>query len=325
MTLHSRCASLVAAFSLSIAAASSGAQVIRVEGSAAGFGISRAAAAAFESGKGIQVGVSGAALAFANLCSGEAHLIQSSRPIQKTEHEACAQTRTDFVELPIAFDALAVIVHPRNTFAGHISLEELRVAWEVKAQGRITTWRQVNPAWPEAPLQLIGPDRLSEETGFLTAILAGGPARRDYMSSGEDRVIVQAVARDPATLGLVSLAYYLDNRARLKTLAVAFETGRAPVAPSLEAVARGAYRPLTRPLFLYVNVRALERPEVAQYAEFYVSNAARFAKEQNYVPLSPALYTGALARLRARAKGSVWEGTMPVGITLEGLQSKYGV
>lgn len=318
-------ASLAAALCLSIATICAGAQTIRVEGSAAGFGMSRAAAAAFESGKPIQAGVSGATLGFANFCRGQAELIQSSRPIQKAEQDACARAGIEFVEVPIALDALAVIVHPRNAFVRSISLEELRTAWEIKAQGRVTRWSQVNPTWPDAPMQLVGPDRLSDEARFLTtAVLGGGVARQDYMSSAEDSVVVKAVARDPETMGFVSMAYYLENRARLKAVPVAFEAGRPAVPPSIEAVAQGAYRPLSRPVLLYVSVRALERPEVAQFAEFYVTHAARFAREQGYVPLPAALYAKALSSLRGRNKGSVWEGAVPAGLTLEALQQKYG-
>lgn len=311
---------------LATCGALSRAQGIKIEGSAAGYGISRAAAAAFDSGKAIQVGVSGAALGFANLCRGDAQLIQSSRPIQKSEQAACAKAGMEFIEVPIAFDAVAVIVHPRNTFIGSVSLEELRGAWELKAQGRITRWSQVNPSWPDSPLQLIGPDRLSDEARFLTtAVLGGGVARQDYMSSTEDNVVVQAVARDPGTLGLVSLAYYLENRTRLKAVSVVFESGGPAVAPSLEAVARGEYRTLSRPVFLYVSIRALERPQVAQLAEFYVHNAGRFAKEQSYVALSASLYSKALANLRSRVKGSVWDGSVPIGLTPEALHKKYAV
>jgi phosphate transport system substrate-binding protein len=307
------------------AAATASAQTIRIEGSAAGYGMSRAAAAAFDKTKSIQAGVSGATLGFASLCRGEAQLVQSSRPMQKSEIDACARGNVEFVELPLAFDAVAVIVNPKNSFAGAIAIDELRGAWELKAQGRVIRWSQVNARWPDSPLQLIGPDKLSDESRFITSVLLkGGLAREDYMASTEDRVIVQAVARDPQALGLVSLAYYLQNRGRLKALPVSFDPGQAAVPPSLEAVVQGAYRPLARPVFLYVSARALERPEVQQFAEYYVANAARFAKDESYVPLPPALYKKALANLQGRVKGSMWDGAMPLGLTVDALQKKYG-
>lgn len=322
--LDRRVGHFLTSLSLAIATAAS-AQTIRIEGSAAGYGMSRAAAAAFQGDKAIQAGVSGATLGFASLCRGEAQLIQSSRPIQSSEEVACARAEIDFVELPLAFDALVAIVHPRNAFVRSISLDELRTAWELKAQGRVTRWSQINPAWPNEPMQLIGPDRLSDEARFLTgAILGGGLVRQDYMSSAEDSVVVRAVGRDPGTFGLVSLAYYLDSRSRLRAVPVSFPGASSPIAPSIEAVARGAYGPLTRPVFLYVSARALERSHVAEFAELYVGNAARFAKEQNYVPLTASLYSKSLARLRSRSKGSVWEGTVPIGLTLDALERKYG-
>jgi phosphate transport system substrate-binding protein len=310
---------------LAAAAATASAQTIRIEGSAAGYGMSRAAAAAFDKNKSIQAGVNGATLGFASLCRGEAQLVQSSRPMQKAEIDACARGNVEFVELPLAFDAVAVIVNPKNSFAGAIGMDELRGAWELKAQGRVIRWSQVNARWPDSPLQLIGPDKLSDESRFITSVLLkGGLAREDYMASTEDGVIVQAVARDPQALGLVSLAYYLQNRGRLKALSVSFESGQAAVPPSLEAVVQGAYGPLARPVFLYVSARALERPEVQQFAEYYVANAARFAKDESYVPLPPTLYKKALANLQGRVKGSMWDGAMPLGLTVDALQKKYG-
>ena len=210
-------------------AVSASAQTVRIEGSAAGYGMSRAAAAAFGGERAIQAGVSGTALGFANLCAGKAHLVQSSRPIQKNGQDACRRAEIEFVEIPIALDALGVIVHPRNMLVRNISLGELRMAWELKAQGRVTRWSHINPAWPETPMQLIGPDRHSDEARFLTAaVLGGGYARQNYMSSAEDAVVVRAVARDSAMLGIVSLAYFLENRARLKAVPVVFETGTLP-------------------------------------------------------------------------------------------------
>jgi phosphate transport system substrate-binding protein len=314
-------------------ACTAAAQSIRVQGSAAGYGISRAAVAAFDAAQPVEkdkprlslhAGVTGAALGFADLCSGEAQLVQSSRPIQKHELDACARARVDVIELPIALDAIAVIVHAKNAFLNSVTMDDLRTAWELKAQGRINRWSHVNPAWPDAPMQLVGPDRLSDEARFINAaLLSGGVARQDYMSSAEDNIVAQAVARDVAAFGLVSAAYYFEARNRLRAVPVSFAQGSAPVAPTPDAVTRGAYRPLTRPVFLYVSARALDQPHVARFAEYYVSNAARFAKEQNYVPLSPALYAKALDNLRARVKGTMWDGAA-AGITLDALQQKYG-
>lgn len=317
---------IVLTLSMAFMATVTHAQTIRIEGSSAGYGMSRAAAAAFVGKTAIQAGISGAAAGLISLCRGEAHLLHSSRPIQKAEQESCARAGTEFLELPIAFDAVAVIVNPRNSFAAGISLEELRTAFELKAQGRVTRWNQINAAWPETPLQLIGPDRQSDEVVFLSAAVLGGAfARQDYMASTEDGVIAKAVARDSQTLGLVSLAYYLQDRGRLKLLPVSFERDQRGVLPSIESISTGAYRPLSRPLFLYVNARALENPEIARFAEYYVTNAARFAREQSYVPLSAELYRRSLAILQSRTKGSVWEGALPVGVTLEALRKKYGV
>lgn len=307
-------------------AAGAQSQTIRVEGSASGYGISRAAASAFDKSKAIQVGVSGAVLGFASFCRGEAQILHVSRPIQKAELEACERGKVEFVEVPVAFDALAVIVNAKNAFAGSVRMDELRELWQLKSQGRVLRWNQVNSRWPDMPLQLIGPDKHSDESRFfVTALLNGGLAREDYMASTEDALIVQAVARDPQALGVVSLAYYLQNRGRLKSVAIAFDEARAPVSPSVEAVTQGAYGRFARPVFLYVNAKALEQPDVRQFAEFYVANAARFSKDESYVVLPAALYKKALSNVQNRVKGSAWDGVLPVGVTIEAVQKKYGV
>ncbi len=305
------------------------AQTVRVEGPSAMQALSRTTADEYQKAKRvaarIDTGTSGTAGALQKLCGGTIDIAGATRPIQKVELERCAKAQVEFIELPVAFDAVTIVVHPGNTFVTSLSVEELRRMWQLPAQGAITRWNQVNPAWPNLPLTLLGADVTSDEGAYFNeAILGRGkPSRGDYISSAEDEVLAQGVARSAFTLGYVSLDSYLKNRTKLK--AVPISTGGAPVAPSIESVAKGMYQPLARPLFYYVAVKSLERAEVRAYVEFLAAEGARLARGVNLAPLADVTYRGDLERVRAVTKGSVWDGTIPVGLTVEALQKKYAM
>lgn len=300
------------------------AQAVRLDGAAAGALISKAAADEFRKLKKemvITLGVSGSGSGLAKLCRGEAEMVTATRPIHKAEMAACNVAKIEFIELPIAFDAVTVVVNPRNSFVDRLSVEDLRKLWQASAQSEITHWNQMNPRWPHQPLKLLAPDRLSDESSYFNAAILGGQApRQDIMASTEDRILIQGVTRDANTLAFVSLAYYLENRAQLKAVPIAAQAGAAAVAPTPEAIAQGRYQPLARPLFLYVSAKALEQPAVRAFAEFYVANGARLAKAANTVPLAESTYRLDLERLRSRNTGTVWGGSVPIGLTLQTLE-----
>lgn len=319
---------LVIAFGALITAGpAASAQSIKIEGAAAGHAINKTAAERFQKARGgaarIALGISGDMGGMSKFCSGRIDVVNTSRPIQKPELEACAKSYVEFVELPIAFDAVTVIVNPQNRFVESLSLEDLRKLWESAAQGRIRKWNQVNTRWPDAPVKLLGPDRLSDESRYFGEAVLGPsrPQREDYMATTEDSIIVQGVARDPNALGYVPLTYYLANRGQVRAVPIQ-GLSASPIAPTVEAVAKGLYQPLSRPLFLYVNLKSLERPAVREFVEFYLTNGARLAKESNYVPLAAATYELNLTHLKKRARGTVWNGDVPVGLTLEALHRK---
>jgi phosphate transport system substrate-binding protein len=303
------------------------AQAVRIEGSSAGLTISQAAAAEFRARHRnvvVSVGLSGSGGALARLCRGEADFVHSARPIVKTEIEACRQAEAQFIELPIAFDALAVVVNPRNGFVQRLTLPELRSMWEESAQGKVVRWDQVDARFPPEPLKLLAPERQFEDSDyFVSAVLEPGKSpRRDTMASVDDNVLIQGVARDLNTLSYLPVATYLANRAKLRAVPIAASAGTEAVMPSPGTIADGRYRPLSRPIFLYVNVRSLARPEAAAFAEFYAAHAARLAQSARYVPLAERTYWAGQERLRRRIAGSLWNGAVPVGLTLEELQRR---
>ena len=303
------------------------AQAVRVEGPGAGLTISQAAATEYgraHTKTQVSVGLSGSGGAIAKLCRGDVDLAHSARPMLKAELEACGKANVAFIELPLAFDAVAVVVNPKNSFVNSLTLPELRTMWQEAAQGKVVRWNQVNPAFPDAPLKLLAPDAQFDGSNyFLAAVLRPEQsARRDTMGSVDDNVLIQGVARDLNTVSYLPLATYLENRAKLRAVAIAPSAEAPAVLPSAEAIASGQYQPLSRPLFLYVSVRSLARPEVAAFAEFYAGDAARLVRQANYVPLAQSTYAAGQKRLRQRQTGSMWNGEVPVGLSIEQLQKR---
>lgn len=304
---------------------------IVVQGSSAGLGILKEAAARYQKAQAkgkpgavnISTAIGGSGVSLARLCRGEIEMAQAARPISADEIATCAHAQIPFVELPLAFDVVTVIVNPQNSFLAGMSRDELRRLWSVDAEGRLTRWKQLNERYPDTPIKLYGPDRQFESQPlFFEAVLGKGQApRRDYTASSDDSTLVQAVARDANALSFVSLASYLDQRSRLKAVPIV-QAGQS-TEPSAQGITAGHYGLLSRPLFLYVSVKALARPEVREFAAYTVANAGRLAKAARYLPLSDAAYRLAAERLSSRRSGSVWGGVQPVGLTPAELDKHY--
>jgi phosphate transport system substrate-binding protein len=307
-------------------ACSAAAQPIRVESSSAAYPLTKGVAERLQGGGGVILSESGSASALRRLCAGELEFAAVSRPIDKSELAACERAKRAFIEVPIAFDALAVVVNPRNDFVASLSVEQLRAVWAIESQAKLTHWSGINPAYPLMPVKLYAPEARAERGNYFNeAVLGKGrEARRDVTSSADDNVLVQAVARDQNALGYVPLAYYLANPKRLKLVPIAPSTGATPVAPSAEAVAKGLYQPLSRPLFLYASAKALEQPQAASFAQAYLAQIRDVAPRLGYVPLADPTYEAAGRRLAQRTAGSLWAGEVPVGLTLQSLQQRLG-
>lgn len=254
----------------------------------------------------IMVGISGTGGGFRKFCAGEIDIVDASRAIKPSELENCRKNGVEFIELKVAFDGLAVVVNPQNDWVDYMTVEELKKIWEPEAQERITRWSQVRPNWPDKELHLYGPGVDSGTYDYFTEVIVGesGKSRGDFLASEDDNVLVQGVASDPLALGYFGLAYYQENADRLKLVPI--DAGEGPVLPSHESIVKGIYKPLSRPLFIYVNKSAAERPEVQAFVEFYLSpqNAEKLVREVGYIPLPKEELEKSLERFRKRVTGS---------------------
>jgi phosphate transport system substrate-binding protein len=299
------------------------AEVIKIDGSSTVYPITEAVAEEFQKAKkgavNVTVGISGTGGGFKKFCRGDIDLSDASRPILKKEMEDCKANGIQYIELPVAYDALTVVVNPQNNWVKSLTVAELKKMWEPGAQGRITNWNQINPQWPDAPLKLYGPGADSGTFDYFTEAVVGKSksSRGDFTASEDDNVLVQGVSRDKGGLGYFGLAYYLENQKKLKALAI--DGGKGPVLPSAQNVENGTYTPLARPIFVYVNTKSLERPEVREFVEYYLANAPKLVKEVKYVPLPADAYKIALEHLKNKKVGTVFGGESDVGLKIEEL------
>ncbi|HXF69354.1 MAG TPA: PstS family phosphate ABC transporter substrate-binding protein [Thermoflexus sp.] len=295
---------------------------IKIDGSSTVYPISEAVGEEFQKAHPnvkVVVGISGTGGGFQKFCAGEIDISDASRPIKTSEMETCQKNGIEFIELPVAYDALSVVVNPQNDWVACITVEELRKMWEPDAQGKITRWNQVNPQWPDAPLSLYGPGTDSGTFDYFTEAIMGkeDASRGDYTASEDDNVLVQGVANDQYALGYFGLAYYLENQDKLKALAI--DGGKGCVLPSEQTVRDGTYQPLSRPLFIYVSRKAADRPEVEAFVRFYLTQGPALVKQVGYIPLPDTVYQLALQRFEARKVGSVFKGGPQVGVSIEDL------
>ena len=305
-------------------------KIVKIDGSSTVFPITEAVAEEFQKAKKQQikvtVGISGTGGGFKKFCRGETDISDASRPISAKEMKDCADAGIKYVELPVAFDALTVVINPKNTWIKELKVEELKKMWEPAAQGKITHWNQINPAWPNAPLKLFGPGADSGTFDYFTDAINGKEksSRGDFTASEDDNVLVQGVSRDVNAIGYFGLAYYVENKDKLKAAPIVNKGASRAVAPSLETVMDGTYQPLARPIFIYVSDKAMQRPEVGELVEYYLKNAPKLVKEVGYVPLSPAHYTQALKNFSSKKLGTGFGGKNEVGIRVEELLAREG-
>ncbi|MDW8107527.1 MAG: PstS family phosphate ABC transporter substrate-binding protein [Armatimonadota bacterium] len=296
---------------------------IRVDGSSTVLPISEAVAEEFQKQHPkvqVPVGKSGTGGGFKKFANGEVDITGASRPIRESEDALCRQNGVEYIEIPVAYDAMAVVVNPQNTWCDYLTVAELKKIWEPAAEGKIKNWSQVRPGFPNEPLVLFGAGTDSGTFDYFTAAIVGKEksSRRDYNPSEDDDILVQGVSRTKGALGYFGLAYYENNRDKLKLLGI--DNGNGPVKPSRETVINGTYQPLARPLFIYVNTKSLERPEVAAFVKFYIQNAGKLAEEVGYIPLPDKVYELVLQRVEKRITGSAFgaHGSQ-VGVKLEDL------
>ncbi|CAN5744949.1 hypothetical protein BH20CHL1_BH20CHL1_05720 [soil metagenome] len=273
----------------------------------------------------VPVGVSGTGGGCAKFCEGETDISDASRPISEDETQLCADNGIQFIEIPVAYDGLSVMVNPENDWVDCLTVDELALMWSPEAEGEITNLNQIRDDFPDAPLTLYGAGTDSGTYDYFTSVITGeeGASRGDFTGSEDDNVLVQGIASDINSLGFFGYAYYVENPDLLKLVAIDDEddsNGEGCIEPSPETITDGTYQPLSRPLFIYINAEAAERPEVAGFVDFYLLEGPEIIPEIGYVPFTEEFYTAIYERYTSGRTGSVFEGGGATqGVTIDDL------
>ena len=317
-TLLSATAATAAIVGLSISAVNSQGSVVKIDGSSTVYPITEKAAERFQkaSGTRVTVGISGTGGGFKKFCAGQTDISNASRPILKKEMAACSAKGIRYIEIPVAYDALTVVVNRGNTWANNLTPAQLKKIWEPGS--KIKNWKEVDGKFPNQPLKLYGPGADSGTFDYFTEAINGKSkaSRKDYTASEDDNVLVQGVARDKGALGYFGFAYYEANKNRIKSVKI------NNVAPSRQTVESGSYTPLSRPIFIYVNANSAKKPEVKKFVQYYLNNAPALVSSVKYVPFGKASYNGILARFNSNKTGTVFGGEEAVGLKINDLLTR---
>ncbi|OLP19133.1 protein sphX [Leptolyngbya sp. 'hensonii'] len=299
---------------------------VKIDGSSTVFPVTEAVAEEFQKAKGgavkVTVGISGTGGGFKKFCTGETDISNASRPILRKEIDVCAANGIKYIEIPVAYDALTVVVNTKNNWADKLTVAELKKMWEPGAEGKITNWSQIRSGFPDAPLKLFGPGPDSGTFDYFTEAIVGKSksSRKDFTPSEDDNVLVQGVGRDKNALGYFGLAYYENNKKRLK--GVAIDSGKGPVYPARKNVDNGTYYPLSRPLFIYVKASSISKPEVKAFVEYYLTSAGKLVPQVGYVGFKPNEYEMAMDRFKDAKTGSIFGGKEQIGLTAKDLLTR---
>ena len=297
------------------------ASLIKIDGSSTVFPITDAVIEDFKrTNKSVKatLGISGTGGGFKKFCRNELDIVNASRPISSKEMAACKEAGVEYIELPIGYDALTVIVNPKNTWLSSLTTKELKLMWEPAAQGKIRSWQQINPAFPDIRLKLYGAGSDSGTFDYFTAVINGkaGSSRGDYSPTENDHETVDGVATNVNAIGYLGLAYFEENKNKLKGVAISWN-GKAPIYPSAKSVLDGTYQPLSRPIMIYVNAASLSKPEVKAFTLHYLNNASKLVKKEKYVELSGNAYKLGLARINNMVKGTSFGGENQSGLKVD--------
>ncbi len=306
--------------------------LIKADGSSTVFPVTEAVSEEFQKTKKgtvqLTVGISGTGGGFKKFCRNETDVQNASRPILSKEMEECRKTNVKYFELPVGFDAIAVVVNPKATWISSVTVDELKKMWEPEAQGKIKKWNQVNAKWPDQELKLYGAGADSGTFDYFTEAVTGKAkaSRGDYTASEDDNTLVLGVANDKGALGFMPLSYFESNKGKLKLLAVV-GGDKAPkkqqaVLPSKKTVIDGSYYPLSRPIFIYVNENSYKKAEVKEFVEFYLKNASELVSQVNYIPLPDKAYKTGMEHLKKNKLGTAFGGHSEVGLTIDQILKK---
>jgi phosphate transport system substrate-binding protein len=299
---------------------------IKIDGSSTVFPITNAIAKEYQADPEVKaqvlVNISGTSGGFEKFCTGQTDISNASRPISKKEIEVCKKNNIHYVEIPVAFDALSVVINPENDWSKDITVAELKAMWEPAAEGKITRWNQVRASWPDRPLKLFGAGEQSGTFDYFTEAIVGEAkaSRKDYTGSEDDEVLADGISKDRDALGYFGYAYYKENKEKLKVLAI--DSGKGPVEPSPEAVHKNIYKPLSRPLFIYVNPYTAEKRYVYQFVNFYLQKASKVSDSVGYVALPEEIYRIGVVHLNRGQVGTVFGGQSQFDLTIGQLLQK---
>lgn len=299
---------------------------VKIDGSSTVFPITEAVAEEFQRAHKdvrVTVGISGTGGGFKKFCLGETDITDASRPVKAAELELCAGNGVGVIEVPVAFDGLSVMVHLENDFVDYLTVDELEMIW--KAGSSVEMWSDIRPAWPSVEIQLVGADTDSGTFDYFTETVLGeeGASRADYTASADDNVLVAAIADSRFALGYFGFAYYIENSDKLKLVPIDPGDGNSVIASTV-TINDGSYRPLSRPLFIYVNKNSLNKPEVKAFVDFFLSqdNGISLISEVGYVPLPEDAYQLIRTRLHRGLEGSLFSEGSHGGLTIQDILSE---
>lgn len=307
-----------------------GQSTIKIDGSSTVFPINEAVAEEYQKTHAarVTIGVSGTGGGFKKFCRAETVITGASRPIKPSEVAFCGKSKIAYIELPVAYDGLAVVVHAKNTWVDHLTVAELKALWQPEAQGKVQRWNQIRTGWPDKEIHLFGPGVDSGTYDYFTKAIVGKEhsSRGDFTSSEDDNVLVQGISKDALALGFFGYAYYAENKDKLKLVPIddkKADNGAGPIAPSPATVADGTYQPLSRPIFIYINKAATQREEVQSFIAFYLKHATKLVAEVGYIPLPEKAYGLVEERFNKRVVGSIFSGGgSKVGVSVEQMMSQ---
>lgn len=272
---------------------------VKIDGSSTVFPVTEAVAEEFiyENPRvQVTVGISGTGGGFKKFCTGETDINDASRPIKESEKKLCSENNVDWAELEVAFDGLSLTVNPGNDFVDHLTMEELNKIWS--PESTIKYWDEVRAGWPHEKIVLFGPDTDSGTFDYFTEVVNGdeGASRSDYTASADDNVLVQGIYGERYSLGYFGYAYYVENQDKLKVVPI--DGGSGPVIPGQETILNNEYAPLSRPLFIYINKGALNKPEVMAFIDYYLSQGDELVEEVGYVRVDDPTKSANYAKIK---------------------------
>lgn len=280
---------------------------IRIDGSSTVYPITEAVAEEFSKlaeNVRVTVGISGTGGGFKRFAIGETDISDASRPIKKSEADQCAENNIKFVEVPVAYDGLSIVINRENYWVDQLTVDDLKKIFLTANSAK--TWKDVNPAWPDRPIKVYSPGTDSGTFDYFKEVVAGkeGTFRSDMSVSEDDNVLVNGVVGDGGAIGYFGCAYYFENKDKLKVVPIVNPETKKAVEPTPETIEGGDYAPFSRPLFIYVNSESLNRREVKAFIDYYLKNAPRLSAKVGYVALPEVIYERATRNVQTKRNGS---------------------